>query len=233
MYAPLFEAVRDFFKQTLWRGKPVPVVFAGPDRAHEEIRRMMKRRGAGPDRQQADRAGYVPFMSLWIAPPKFHSQRFSPASVPFLINQETGNALKARFPRPVQTEVQVDLWCGSAGGHAMAQLIESQVEMRFLAENILLPVDWGQAKWYREPYNVSEHARYFGKTKLNLITEGWSDTSDLEAGEGPKEVRRTWSGRMEALIPHRPEEARLVGRVVMDICDYNHDLLDTVTVGEE
>jgi hypothetical protein len=123
------------------------------------------------------------------------------------------------MPRPVTCEVQVDLWGGAAGGHHIIDNVASQLDLRFVAESAYLPVDWTLAKWFKPPFNLMEHAREFGLTKVRLIADGWTNTSDLEAGEGPKEARATWNGRLEAAIPYRPEDGRLVRTVRWAIYD--------------
>jgi hypothetical protein len=52
-----------------------------------------------------------------------------------------------------------------------------------------------------------------------LISEGWDDTTEAEWDKGPKETRRTWSGRLEGYVAHRPNEARLVRSVLLDLED--------------
>jgi len=244
MYAPLFMAIKSFFAQAKWAGKQVPVVFAGPDRAHAELTRVTQRRLQGDQsltsrtRQQIeDSPAPRPFMSLWIAPPKYDPKWNTPATIRgFQKDERAGTAKKMRFPRPVEATVQVDLWCGEAG-HLIAQSVEPQVELRFVTgEMVGLPVDWSLEKWYKAPFNVLEHARDWGRTRLKLYTDGWDDSSNLEFGEGAKEVRRTWSGRMEAYIPYRSEEARLVRLVNLEILNLADDpptLLETVTLGVE
>ena len=74
------------------------------------------------------------------------------------------------------------------------------------------------------------------RVRLRLYPEGWVDSSNLEFGEGRKEVRRTWTGRMEAYIPHRPEDARLVRTINLDILNTADDpptVLETMTIGAE
>ena len=97
-------------------------------------------------------------------------------------------------------------------------------------------MDWAREKWYKTPFNISEHARAFGRTRLRLYTDGWTDTANLEFGDGAKDVRRTWAGRMEAYIPYRPEEARLVRTINLDILNLADDpptVLETMTIGAE
>jgi hypothetical protein len=239
VYAPIFLAIKHFFAQAKWAGKPVPIVFAGPDRAHAELTRVTQARIRGKrTRQQVeDSTAPRPFMSLWIESPKYDPKWNTPATIRgYQKDEQTGTAKKMRFPRPVESAVQVDLWCGEAG-HLMAQSIEPQIELRFVTGDMIgLPVDWSLDKWYKPPFNVLEHARDWGRTRIKLYTEGWSDSSDLEFGEGSKEVRRTWAGRMEAYIPYRPEEARLVRTINLEILDDTTDpavLLETMTLGSE
>lgn len=188
--------------------------------------------------ESEDRPAPVPFMSLWMQPGKFDPARFSPATIRgYERDIESGTALNMRWPRPVNFEVQVDLWCGSAGGHNIAQQIEGQTELHFLAESVYLPVNWNDARWYKPPFNVLEHAKVLGQTRARLVSEGWADNSEIEAGEGSKEVRRTWTGRLEAQIPFKPEEARLVRSFVFAVYDNTNPetpvLLDALTGGVE
>jgi hypothetical protein len=244
MYAPLFLAIKEFFGRAKWGGKQVPVVFAGPDRAHAELTRITRRRLQGDSskmkrtRQQVeDSPAPRPFMSLWIAPPKFHQVWNTPATIRgYDKDTRAGTAKKMRMPRPVEAQVQVDLWCGEAG-HIIAQSIEPQIELQFVTGDMIgLPIDWTHDKWYKPPFNVLEHARDWGRTRLRLYTDGWDDSSNLEFGQDAKEVRRTWSGRMEAHIPYRPEEARLVRTINLEILNAADDpptLLETIALGVE
>lgn len=224
MYAPFYHAVRDFFREhARWSGREVPIVFAGPDRAHQEIRRVMAEREAArtgiatTELANEDRPVPVPFMNVLLTSPKFDPQRFNPHRFVIERNITTGTAKVARYMRPMQSQVQVDLWCGSAGGDMIAQSIEPQIELAFFADHIALPIDWSDRKWYRHPFNISEHASWLGRTRVVLYTEGWEDTSDLETGEGPKEIRRTWRGRLDAFVPFRPEEARIVRTIPLSV----------------
>ena len=245
MYVPIYHSVRTFFRERCrWAGAEVPIVFAGPDRAHQEIRRIMAARetreqGVSTTEQaMEDRPVPVPFMSLLITSPKFDAPRYNPHR--FVIDKdiEAGTALVTRYMHPVTSTVQVDLWCGSAGGDLIAQSIEPQIELAFFGGHRSLPLDWSDKRWFRKPFNVSEHVAWMGKTAVVLYTEGWEDTSDLETGEGPKEIRRTWRGRLDAFIPFRPEEARIVQSVELDVTvglddDESADVAGSVTVGLE
>ena len=226
MWVPLYHSCRDFFREhARWQGREVPIVFAGPDRAHQEMRRIMAEREreragiAQTEQADEDRPVPVPFMSLYITPPKFDAPRFNPHRFVIERNLTTGTAQVSRHMRPVVSDVQVDLWCGSAGGELMAMSIEPQIEMQFFADHRAIHLDWADKRWFRPPFNVSEHVQWLGKTSIVLYTQGWEDTSDLEAGDGAKEIRRTWRGRIDAYVPFRPEEARIVRTVPLDIIE--------------
>jgi len=229
VYAIFVEAVRDFFRQALWGGQEVPVVFASPDRAHEEMRRVIRRRRAGVVKPgvsgtahaDEDRPPPAPYMSVYMTAPQYQSKYFNPGSYVVSKDYLNGMAVIAKYPYPMQAQVQVDLWCGTEGGNLIAYTIEPQIELRFVGGHFLLPIDWSQTKWYKgkAPLNALEHAQYYGRTMFPLYSNGWRDTTQLEPGSGLKQVRRTWSGHLDGFLPFRAEEARLVLRVVAELID--------------
>lgn len=232
IYAPFTNAVKDFFRRAVWNGQPVPAVFAGPDRAFSEMEREMERRagdrtskatgGQGITKQQTrERGMWTPFFSIFIQPFSFDATRFNPRSFRGVTrNIQTGTATRMRYPRPVAADVQVDLWADGNGGWVKAQTVAAQIELQFVAESIYLPINWDQAKLYKPPArDVLAHAAFYAATRFRLINNGWQDTSDLESGEGAKIIRWTWSGRVEGFLPYRPDEARLVRSVEVDVID--------------
>jgi hypothetical protein len=231
-WAPFYEAVKEFFSRSRWAGAHVPVVYASPDRAHAEIRRVQADREAGrvgiskTPQALEDRPVPVPFMSITITPPRFNRALYNPGRQKIAVDLKSGAALVARTPHPVTADVQVEMWCGSQGGELIAQSLEPQVEMAFFGGAVALPIDWAQAKWYRPPFNVAEHLKHYGQSRITLYTDGWQDTSDLEAGEGQKETRRTWSGRINAMVPFKPEEARIIRTIefALTAIDTDEDL---------
>lgn len=249
IYSLFTEAVKGFFRRAEWNGQPVPAVFAGPDRAFTEMEREMKR-AAGQRNSKAtgdqgitaqqigERPTWTPFFSILVQPFSFDPSRFNPRSFRGVTkNHQTGTATRMRYPRPVQADVQVDLWAGGNGGWVKAQTCAAQIELQFTAESVYLPINWDQAKLYKPPArDVLAHAAFYATTRFRLVNNGWQDTSDLETGEGAKLIRWTWSGRIEGFLPYRPDEARLVRSIEFDICDPsdpNQPVLDTAVVEAE
>jgi len=245
-YAPFMDALRAFFARARWEGDPVPAVFAGPDRAFEELKRQhpdkvasrtSRRTGRKGITRQAlsDQPAWVPFFSILATPPQFDPTRFNPRSFRGITKDlQTGTATTMRFPRPITSDVQVDLWCGADGGWSMANHISAQIELEFQADSVYLPIDWSLPRYYKPPFNTMDHARQYGRTRCRLLVQGgWQDNSDLEAMDGPKQVRWTWNGRIEGHLPYRLEEARIVRTLEVEILDDDNQVLGTVLGGVE
>jgi len=237
MYYPVMDPLRAFFAQAQWGGQPVVTVFASPDRAHSEAARTFKRRMQGKlTRQQIeDSPTPVPFMSIWRSHPAYDPARDSRAIIRgFNRNLKAGTAESMRFPRPMTSDIQVDLWCGE-GGSQIAEVVTAQIETRFPHESVYLPIDWTQDRWYKSPFDVFEHARTYGRTRGHLTQSGgWSDNTSLEFAQGNKEVRLSWSGRWDFYLPYRPNEGRIVRDISLDIFDeLTGDLLETLNTGAE
>jgi len=237
MYLAVMSPLREFFGSTQWNGQSVPTVFGAPDRAHTEITRITKQRMQGKlTRQQIeDGATPVPFISIWRGMPTYDPARHNRATLRGInVDRKAGTALKMRFPKPMQSDIQVDLWCGVGGGK-IAEVIAAQTEMLFPNESVYLPIDWTLPKWYKPPFDVFEHAKLYGRTRGHLTqTQGWTDNTSLEFAEGGKQVRLTWSGRYDFYIPYRAEEGRIVRELAFDIFDeLTGDLLETLNLGLE
>ena len=245
MYSPFTLTTKEFFERAEWGGRSVPCVFAGPDRAFQEIDRVIKRRAQGKSRatgaegitfrQVSERPTWVPFMSVLIQPFAFAPERFNPRSFRGVTKDiAKGTATTMRFPRPVTADVQVDLWAGGNGGWQIAQHVAAQIELQFTAESIYLPIDWADPRWYKPPFDVMAHARAYGRTRFRLINNGWQDASDLEAGEGPKTIRWSWSGRIEGYLPYPLDQARIVRTVEVAVVDTDTgEVLDALVGGVE
>lgn len=236
MYRPVLEPVRQFLRRARWNGQPVVCVFGSPDRAHTEAARVHKRALKATRQQVEDGATPVPFMSIWRTQPGYDISRDSRAIIRgFNRNLKAGTALTMRYPRPMLTTINVDLWCGVAGGK-IADNITAQLEMCFPAgDEVFLPIDWAKPEWYEPPFDVFAHAQCYGQTRGALRYTGpWDDNTQLEYATGSKQVRLTWSLEYRFHLPFRPDEARLVRNFNIDIFDsLTDDLLASLNVNSE
>lgn len=237
MYLPALSPIRTFFALAQWGGGSVITVWGDPDRADTEAQKAYRKRLAGKltKQQVEDAPTPVPFMSIWRSFPAFDQSRDSRAVIRgFNVNRKAGTALKMRYPRPLTTDVQVDLWCGEAGGK-IAEVVAAQIEMLFPNESVYLPIDWALDKFYEPPFDVFLHAKHYGRTRGRLVqTQGWVDNTQLERAQGTKEVRLTWQGRYDFEVPYRPEEGRIVRDLVIELFDdFSGELIETLNAGAE
>jgi hypothetical protein len=235
MYLPVMSPLRTFFSSARWGGREVVTVFGAPDRAHTEASRVFAKRMQLTRQQVEDQGVPVPFMSIWRSHPVFEQERDSRAVIRgFNTNLKAGTTLKMRYPRPMASDIQVDLWCGE-GGHRIAEVVSAQIETLFPHESVYLPIDWTLDKWYKPPFDVFKHTKVYGRTRGRLVqTQGWTDNTTLEMAQGGKDVRLSWSGKWEFSLPYRPEEGRIVRDVAIDIFDdVSGELLETLNVGTE
>lgn len=236
MFRPVMEPVRQFFRRARWNSEPVTCVFGAPDRAHTEAARIYKRKLHKTKQQVEDGAVPVPFISIWRTQPGYDIMRDSRAIVRgFNRNLQAGTALKMRYPKPMVSTIQADLWCGVSGGK-IAESLTAQYEMLFPAgDEVFLPIDWDKPEWYEPPFDVFEHAKVYGQTRGALRYSGpWDDNTALEYATGNKQVRLTWQLEYKFHLPFRPDEARLVRDINIDIFDQlTDDLLASLNVGAE
>lgn len=244
MFAPWYDALQRFFSRlthagvnpgvddpsavfTSRRPNTIPIVFASPDRAHEELIFIMRKRleeTGRPlsDQELSDRLAHMPYMSLWMRQrPQFNGAWYNPGRVSFDRDIKTGTAKTMPWPRPMKAQVQVDLFAQQDGGEFIAQNVLAQTELMFRSGYLVtLPVNWSSAKWYKPPFNILEHAKVLGQTRIRLYLEhGWEDNTELEFGDASKEVRMTWLGRVEGYIPYPPNEARLTREIRYELID--------------
>jgi len=236
MYLPVMAPLRAFFAQARWNDQPVVTVFGGPDRAHTEAARVFAQKLQLTRQQVEDQGLPRPFMSVWRSHPTFDQARDSRAVVRgFNRDLKASTALRMRYPQPKTSDIQVDLWCGE-GGHQIAEVVTAQIDMLFPHESVYLPVDWSLDKWYKPPFDVFRHARVYGRTRAHLVRSGdWTDNSELELQQGNKDVRLTWQGRYDFYVPYRPEEARLVRDINIQLLDAtaNDEVIETFAVSAE
>jgi len=232
VFAPWYDAIQRFFSRLTHAGttagvtdpsvvsgsrtaNTIPIVFANPDRAHEELVSLLQtraERSGRPTSQQeiTDRAAVMPYMSLWMTRPQHDGRYFNPGRVSFEHDRKAGTVKTTPWPRSMKCRVQVDLYAQQDGGEFIAQNVVGQSELMFRSGYLVtLPVNWTAAKWYKHPFNILEHAKILGHTRLRLyLDSGWDDHSELEFAEAGKEGRLTWRGRVEGSIAYPPNEVR-------------------------
>jgi hypothetical protein len=241
MFAPYNDAILRFFRRLKWPDKSIPVVYAGPDRAHGQMKRYLASRTAsstGRDFEEVlkeiDEASIPrPFVSVFLDNAGYDPLRFSTfVHRKIVVDEVEGTALSVQEPRPENFTVQADIWCGD-DWHCAGSLI-FQLKSMFSADDVPILVDFGESKYYTEPYHFPAHCQLMGQLTCRLVDEGVSDNSQYEGGrEAPKDIRKTFSGTLYGWLPRMPFKGKLIRRFEYQVFDDTGDppvLLETTTV---
>jgi len=232
MVPPVDEAIKGFFSRLKWGGKEIPVVYAGPDRAHGEIRRYLAKRGRVSLEQAKEMRIPYPWCSVWSEGAEFDPMRFNAGRARNINTDYTLGITKSmRAPKPFKMLVQADLWCKD---HRQAKLLETQLHFMFWDDETTLPMNFADSRYYREPYQMPEHMRIMGETRMWLKMMGaLTDNSDLETQGQDREIRKTFSGEARFDLPHVPYVLKIARTLALSLVDESvtpPETLDTLTV---
>jgi hypothetical protein len=229
-------ALRDFFRRFTWAERSLPVVYAGPERARAEMRKMLAGRPEISEKELDQIAIPYPWCSIYREPTIPMPERFSPAVLRnFNMDAEAGTAMFMRAPKEVNMPVQADFWFS---GQFQRDSIEAQLTMEFWSGKVAIPIDWGDPKWYLPPYNVSAHAKIMGQTKCVLVYESFTDNSDLETDNKERIIRLTFTGFVQASLPHVPVTSKIAKRFEIEVGvgtedDFDPEVILNVPLTEE
>jgi hypothetical protein len=225
MFIVYKHALKRFFGRLRWLGERVPVVYAGPDRAHGQLLEYMAHVRASNTGKSIDEVKLEfeegalprPFISVFMTMAGYDQNRFSPFIHRMIeIDRTEGTALSVAEPRPENFTVQADIWCGD--DWALADDLVFQLKSMFVADDTPLFVDFTDARWYKPPYQVPEFCKYMGKITCRMTDDGVQDASEYTGGVGtPKEIRKTFSGTLYAWIPRVPFKGKLVHSLEFDL----------------
>lgn len=226
------EAIKGFFSRLKWGGKEIPVVYAGPDRAHGEIRRYLAKRGRVSLEQTKEMRIPYPWCSVWSEGAVFDHANFSSARARNLeMDLVKGIAKSMLAPKPFSMIVQADFWCKD---RRQAKFLETQLHFMFWDDETTLPLNFSDEKYYREPYQMPEHMRIMGETRMWLkMTGPLIDNSDLETEGQDREIRKTFSGDAKFFLPHVPYVLKIARTLALSLVDESvtpPEVLDTLTV---
>lgn len=190
-------------------GKPIPVIWASPDRAFSTMQSVLDEGRFTAYQSEAQTNIPLPFISIERSQFRFDPSRFHGANALFrkLARSVDGKTYyQSRFPIPYDIDYSINFWCKN-NITSKNQLIQ-YCNLAFWQGNgfeILLEVDFS---------NLSE---LYGKKIIPFESEVIMDNSDLEVqGENERILRFTQSMTAKAWFQGAPTEVGAVLEVITD-----------------
>lgn len=214
------DALIRFFSQLRWKGKAVPVVVAGPDRAHAQIHDWLRKNSTvSPSRSQGEYPTPYPFVAVDREVFKPNSGLYSPALLRNLhILRDEGYGFAVRRPKPVTAGVDVNMYFNDK---VQADFFTVILHNLFpFPDRAWIPVDFTDPRWYRPPNDALEFCKIMGQQKLQFDLDSIVDSSSLErAGLERKEIRMTLSCTLHGWIPFQPYAVPLAKTIEIVVAD--------------
>jgi len=226
------EALLRFFSQIRWGGRPVPVVNSGPSRAHAHIKEWLeKQRGIKVSKASGEQTTPYPYIAVWRDPFAPVAELQSPATYRFAKDIEHGYGFSMRKPKAVKAGIDVNIYVKNV---TQRDFIEYQFHTLFPQGHGVIPIDYGDTKWYKSPNEPFAFAKVLGKQYLRITLDSLTDNSTLEdGGLAGRTIRLTATGDLFGWIPFQPYAVPLVYTLEYLVCDENGQPIQEVVYDEE
>ncbi len=198
------DALVRFFQQLRWQGSIIPIVVAGADRAHAQVKEWLKE---NKDLKISQACGETalpyPFIAVNLEPFIRDPELTNPGlHRNFAMQTEAGYGFAVRNPRAVKAPMEINFYFSS---QEQSRHVEFQYYTLFPLDQAWVDVDYADPKWYLPPNEVFEFAKILGQRQLRLTVQGLVDNSSLEdSGLNQRELRFTLSGELYGWIPFQP-----------------------------
>jgi len=221
----------DWVGNIIHRDYPVARVFASPERAFAEMKKMLDKKSAAVGKNSPSVVP-LPFISISRTFEDFDPTRYNRHELRRLFSNSAGTeCLSVKWPIPVNIRYQLDVW--AMYGRDMSS-IKQQYKLLFWegGRDYLLEV--------RHPVYLNDPSRTYADAyydmRIPLFNEGIVNNSDLEPGEQRRKVlRETFTLRAEGWIFAPADLAKQVLSVTTTIAQMESDgtegdTLDTIVV---
>ncbi len=132
------------------------------------------------------------------------------------------------WPTPVKLPYQLDLWCKT---QHQAWYFRDLIRRLFKLQVTYVEVDFTSPLWTMLLEEVPDEVRFLGKRQVAMKSSSWTDASNLEPGDGFKDVRITLSLEVTAWMARGYTKVPLARRIVTQLRELdNGSLLTTFAV---
>ena len=220
VYSNFDKALVDWVHSLQYDDRPLPCVFATPERAFGQMSRVLKKR-LGKTPQTIP----LPFASIQRVREEYDSQRYNTHfQYRWASNESLTKWYGVQRPLPFKFWYQVDVWA-----RLLRDLddLGTQLALRQRADEVYLPVS--------RPVLPTPDLKGVSEFLSLMLFRGVVETSQLEPGRDQRVLRRSYSYVVNGWKDFDAEEYGIVETVRTDIWDTDDyeegtDLLDTVIV---
>lgn len=145
------------------------------------------------------------------------------------VDQELRTGVNVDWPTPVNLPYQLDFWCETRG--QLRHFIDS-VRRLFKLQLTYVDVDFQSPRWSMDGDVIPPEVLMLGKRQVALNTTGWTDASNLEPGEGRREIRASLAMSLRAWMARGYTEVPLVREIRTEIVSRDDGTLFTTFVAE-
>jgi hypothetical protein len=201
-----------------WRSKPVPIVFATPDRAFADMRTLLDA-SRGTDGTAALRGQNIPlpFCSLSESGLEEYDGRRDNAGAirAAYVNPQLTRGVTMDWPTPVNINYQLDFWCETLNQRRQFQ---DFVRRLFKLKVTYLEIDFASPRWaVNDTDAIPTEVKLLGRRQVALNMSTWTDASNLEPGDGNREIRASLAMTLNAWMARGYVEVPLVRSFTTEI----------------
>lgn len=227
------EALVRFFQQIRWQGRLIPVVVAGPERAHAQVKEWLKvNNNLEMSQACGDRAMPYPFIAIYLGLFDEEPKLANPAIYRHVPDPRIGYGFAIRRPKPIKAQADVNVYFSS---REQARHIEAQIHNLFPEKYAWVDINFDDARWYTPPNEGFQFARMWGQQMARIEHSGLVDNSSLEQSSlNDREIRYTLTCILHGWMPYQPYAVPLVNSFEIQLIEGDsEEELVTVTIPSE
>lgn len=217
----------DWWRNRLhWRDVPIPVIMSTPDRAFGTMSYLLsKARGDKDSALKRDQNIPLPFAALSMPSPEEYDGTRDNAGVirAMYVNEELTESVNVDWPTPVKLNFQLDIWCETL---RQQRHFYDEVRRYFKFQRTYIDIDFNSGEWELEDgAEMPMEVKLLGKRQIPMKINNWTDASNLEPGDGNREIRMNLSMSLDAWMARGYTMVPLVRSFELELYDYTDNTL--------
>lgn len=208
-----------------WNGKPVPLVFASPERAFSEMETILDRsRGTGVVSQMRGGNIPLPFCSLSeVGSGEYDGTRDHAGTMrAAFVTSDLEFGYNVDWPTPIKLTYQLDFWCKTQN---QSWFFRDLVRRFFKLQVSYVEIDFNSPVWTTQLKEVPDEVRFLGSRRIPIKVLSWANSSNLEPADGFRDIRVSFSYTADAWMARGYTKVPLVHTIRTELRELGSDAL--------